>query len=375
MKKRISLAHLIVIGAVLAYGVVIGCVMAPAGQPSATAPSTHATASTSPFPTATTAALLPFRGAGFQIQRVDWMDKYKQSIDEIAAIGGDTVLMVVDTRQENGTSSRIYLDMRMTPTADQLGGLILHAKEKKLRVILMPIVLLDKPRGNEWRGTLKPESWADWWESYRSMISHFSWIAQGYGVDVLVVGSELVSTEQAEHLNEWTKTIQLVRSLYKGRLTYSANWDHYTAVKFWDQLDLMGLNSYYKLGEDRDVTVPQIQFRWSQIQQDLIPFSRKIGKPLLFLEVGWCSLANAASEPWDYTKTEEPVDLELQKKLYEGFFQSWYANPYLGGFMIWEWTPGDGGPEDKGYTPENKPAEAVLRQWLQKPRWQVKAGD
>ena len=272
MKTRFSLAQLIVIGAILAYGVVLGCVMLPAGKASPPADSAHAAPTTTPFPTATTAAMLPFRGAGFQIQRVDWMDKYKQSIDEIAAIGGDTVLLVVDTRQENGTSSRIYLDMRMTPTPDQLGGLILHAKARKLRVILMPIVLLDNPRGNEWRGTLKPESWSDWWESYRGMISHFAWIAQGYGADVLVVGSELVSTEQAEHLPEWTKTIQLVRSLYKGRLTYSANWDHYTAVKFWDQLDLMGLNSYYKLGEDRNVTVPQIQFRWSQIQQDLIPF-------------------------------------------------------------------------------------------------------
>ena len=371
MKTRFSLPRWIILLAALSYALVLGCVILPAGKASSPADAATNHSTTSPFPTATTAAMLPFRGAGFQIQRVDWMDQYKQSIDEIAAVGADTVLMVVDSRQENGTSSRIYLDMRMTPTPDQLGSLILRAKSKKLRVILMPIVLLDNPRGNEWRGTLKPENWADWWNSYRGMISHFAWIAQGYGVDVLVVGSELVSTEQAEHLGEWTKTIQLVRSLYKGRLTYSANWDHYTAVKFWDQLDLMGLNSYYKLGEDRDVTVPQIQFRWSQIQQDLIPFSRRINKPLLFLEVGWCSLANAASEPWDYTKTEEPVDLELQQKLYEGFFQSWYGNPYLGGFMIWEWTPGDGGPRDKGYTPENKPAEAVLRQWLAKPRWKV----
>jgi hypothetical protein len=40
--------------------------------------------------------------------------------------------------------------------------------------------------------------------------------------------------------------------------------------------------------------------------------------------------------------------------------------------MVWEWTPGDGGPNDRGYTPEGKPAEQVLRQWLAKPRWDVK---
>jgi hypothetical protein len=100
----------------------------------------------------------------------------------------------------------------------------------------------------------------------------------------------------------------------------------------------------------------------------------KTGKPLLFLEIGWFSQANAAFEPWDYTKStsEEPIDQELQKRLYEGFFESWYGQPLLGGFSIWEWTPGDGGPSDAGYTPENKPAEKVLREWLAKKPWEVK---
>ena len=43
--------------------------------------------------------------------------------------------------------------------AEKLAELIQHAKSKKLRVILMPIVLLDKPEGNEWRGTIKPPDW------------------------------------------------------------------------------------------------------------------------------------------------------------------------------------------------------------------------
>src|SRR4051812_35812311 len=63
---------------------------------------------------------LPFKGAAMQIQRMDWIDKYKQSMDEIAALGLDTFSLVVDTRQETAESSHIYLDMRMTPTPDQL---------------------------------------------------------------------------------------------------------------------------------------------------------------------------------------------------------------------------------------------------------------
>ena len=220
----------------------------------------------------------------------------------------------------------------------------------------MPIVLLDAPRNNEWRGTIAPTEWEEWWESYRAMLGHFAWIAQGYGANVLSVGSELVSTEDERFVGEWRRVIREVRQVFHGQLTYSANWDHYRAVKFWDQLDLIGMNSYYKLGSDRNVQVPEIVNRWKEIQKDLLGFQQQVGKPLLFLEVGWCSLTNAAHEPWDYTKMTEQIDLDLQKRLYEGYFQAWYDKPQLGGFMIWEWTPGDGGPKDRGYTPEGKPA-------------------
>ncbi|HEX8323160.1 MAG TPA: hypothetical protein VF595_04525 [Tepidisphaeraceae bacterium] len=316
-----------------------------------------------------------YRCVGMQIQRVDWLDKYKKSVDEIAALGADTVKFVVDARQENGSSSRIYLDMRMTPTPEQLADLIRYAKSKNLRVVLMPIVLLDKPRGNEWRGRIAPESWPDWWDSYRDILTHFAWIAQGNGVDMLVVGSELISTES--NVEEWTKTIKKAREVFKGKLTYSSNWDHYKQVKIWDQLDYIGMNSYWSLGKAPDANIEEIKTNWQGIQRELFAFQSKVKKPIFFLEVGWCSMANMVTEPWDYTKTETeaPTDDDVQRRLYEGFFESWYGKPEIGGFSIWEWTPAPD-PDDsasvretvRGYTPRGKPAEDVLRKWLAK-KW------
>jgi hypothetical protein len=355
--------------AVALYLLVLGCVLWPDQSSGEKAPGAGPARLASITP-AGAKDVLPLRGVALQIQRVDWIERYKKSIDEIADLGADTVSLVVDTRQENGTSSRIYLDMRMTPTPEALASIIDHAKSRGLKVVLMPIVLLDAPRGDEWRGKLNPENWDQWFESYREMITHFAWIAEGHKVDVLVVGSELVTTEN--RVEEWTRTIKKVREVYKGLLTYSANWDHYTSIRFWDHLDLIGMNSYYDLGDDHTVKVEEIERRWQDIQQDLLSFQREVGKPLLLLEAGWCSLQNAADAPWDYTQTSEPIDLELQRKLYEGFFRSWYGNPKLGGFMIWEWPPDAGGTDDRGYTPKGKPAEKVLREWLAKPRWEVK---
>ncbi len=374
-KVRDMIRKAIVISAVVCYLFVVGCVLIPSGESSGTPAvgvrTYHSSATTRP---PIDRSDLPYRGVAMQLQRVDWMDKYKQSLDEISALGADTVSLVVDARQENGVSNRIFLDQRFTPSPEALIDLIKYAKSKKLRVMLMPIVLLDEPRGEEWRGTIKPDSWEKWFESYREMMGQFSWIAQASGVDILVVGSELVSTE--DKTEQWTRTIDAIRKVYKGRLTYSSNWDHYKSVTFWDQLDMIGMNSYWSFvrgkwesGKEKEVTPEKIQKRWKEIQDEVLPFVARMNKPLLFTEVGWCSMANMAHEPWDYTRPEyiAATDTNMQRMLYEGFFKSWWGNPNLGGFMMWEWSPGDGGPDDRGYTPENKPAEKLIHEWLAKP--------
>jgi hypothetical protein len=320
---------------------------------------------------------LPYRGVAMQVQRIDNVMDYGRCVDKIADVGADTILFVVDSKQENGKSTRIFLDMREEPTPDKLGQLIQYAHQRKLRVVVMPIVLLEAPIGNEWRGTIHPDVWQDWWDSYREMLHHYATVAETNHVELFVVGSELVSTET--QLEEWTRTIHQVRKEYHGQITYSANWDHYTTVSFWDQLDLMGMNSYYDLGKDvsgnhvekNKATVPQINQRWAKIQKSILDYAHKIDKPVVMLEVGWCSIANAVTEPWDYTVVTEPLDLEAQRRLYEAYFETWYGKPGFGGFMIWAWTPNASGPEERGYTPEGKPAEQVLRDWLKKGPWKV----
>ena len=281
---------------------------------------------------------LPYRGVAMQVQRIDNVMDYGKSIDKIAELGADTILFVVDSKQENGKSIRIFLDMREEPSPDKLGQLIQYAHSKKLRVILMPIVLLEAPIKTEWRGTIHPDVWDEWWDSYREMLRHYDGVAEANHVELFVIGSELVSTES--QLEEWTRTIHQVRKEYHGQITYSANWDHYTTIPFWDQLDVMGMNSYYDLGRDvpgskeqqNNATVAQINSRWAKIQKDILDFGQKINKPVIMLEVGWCSIGNAVTEPWDYTQETEPLDLDIQKRLYESYFQTWYGKKGFGGF-------------------------------------------
>ena len=89
--------------------------------------------------------------------------------------------------RELGPGTLVVIDEASMMSVQDLADIIGHAKSKGLRVILMPIVLLDNPaKETEWRGTLAPTDWGRWFDNYRDMIEHYARIAQSNGVDVLV---------------------------------------------------------------------------------------------------------------------------------------------------------------------------------------------
>ena len=100
-----------------------------------------------------------------------------------------------------------------------------------MKVLLAPIVDIDHPVDKEWRGVIAPRDWNAWFDSYRAFLLHYARMAEELDVEFMSVGTELVSTER--HTDQWRQNIQTVRKVYKGQLTYSANWDHYKEVEFW----------------------------------------------------------------------------------------------------------------------------------------------
>jgi hypothetical protein len=320
-----------------------------------------------PLPPALAASEAPYRGLAIQVAS-GWYrprEKYFPLLAEIAEMGANTVLFCTPGQMEHARSQSIYIDHRKVPPPEDLKALIRKARELGLKPILMPIVLLKNPRGSEWRGVIEPPDWDAWWEQYESFILYFTDIAREAGADALMVGSELVSAEK--FTARWRALIDKCRRrFYGGKLGYSANWDHYRPVEFWDKLDFIGMTSYYTLADREGPTVEEIVDRWQPIKQDILAWQRRIRKPILLTEVGWCSQEGAAMAPWNYYQNQNatPAALEEQRRLYEAFIRVWDDTPALLGVIWWEWSDAPGGPGDYGYSPRGKPAEKVLRQWL-----------
>jgi hypothetical protein len=313
------------------------------------------------------AAAAPERYHGVAIQLANGYkpaETYRPLIAEVADLGADTVLLSPAGYMEHARSQGLYIDVRHTPSTEALKSLINDAHAQGLRVILMPIVLLSHPRGSEWRGVIDPPDWDDWWRQYREFVAYFADIARETNTEALMIGSELVSSEK--YTAEWGRVIEVARERFHGKLGYSANWDHYKPIEFWDRIDLIGMTSYYTLADHESPTIDEIADRWRPVAEEITDWAAKTGKPLVLTEVGWCSQEGAAKAPWNYYQNMHatPAGHEEQRRLYEAFLRVWEQAPGLGGVIWWEWTVANGGTDDYGYTPKNKPAEAVLRRWF-----------
>ncbi|HUU82506.1 MAG TPA: glycoside hydrolase TIM-barrel-like domain-containing protein [Phycisphaerae bacterium] len=313
------------------------------------------------------AAEAPYRGLAVQIhQGRNPVEEYGPLIREVADLGADTILLSADGLQENIDSIVIDIEPERVPGPDQWLELFRIAHDSGLRVVLMPKVLLRDPRDGSWRGQIAPTSWEAWFEQYRRFVLHFAEVARRGSVDVLLIGSELVTTER--HTEQWRRIIREVRAVYPGKVGYSANWDHYKNIQFWGDLDLIGLTTYNNLNKPAKAhpTVDDLVEAWKPIRGGILHWQKEIDRPLLFTEVGWCSQEGCSTKPWNYYHNEKatPAGHEEQANNYRAFIQAWSDRPQVGGIIFWEWTSAPGGDDDYHYTPRNKPAERVLREFF-----------
>lgn len=291
---------------------------------------------------------------------------YEQDLKEIRKLGADHVSLVVSWFQKDIRANEIY--PRWQPVGDyettadeKIEEVVQQAHRAGLKVFLFPILRIEERKDKEWRGVLAPQNQKQWLESYRRFTLHYARMAAKNGVELFSVGSELCSMEK--ETDYWKKLISEIREFYRGELLYSANWDHYKTIPFWDDLDYLGLNGYYELTSIDTPTIEELLRKWWDIGNDLANWQEQHRKKIIFTEIGYPSIDGACRKPWDYTRNT-PIDLDEQALCYEAFFLSWAKSQKLGGVYFWNWY-GQGGENDRSYTPRGKPAEKVLTRWYQ----------
>ena len=294
---------------------------------------------------------------------------YAQMFQEIRGLGATHVSVVVAWSLRDIRASKIQPHPTETVPDEKVREYIRQAHAAGLKVMLFPIVHVERRRTGEWRGKLAPHHPERFWREYEAFAMHYAQLAEEEKVAILSVGSELLSLESEKQ--RWERVIGQVRGVYKGKLTYSANWDHFDHVTFWDSLDVAGMTGYFELSDSESPTLEELRETWDAATDVIATYPGRAGLPLILTEVGYPSQIGSASHPWDYTKRRTP-DPELQYLCFRAMYEAWVARSAkvgdpdklgLHGLFVWNWY-GYGGAEDGSYTLRGKPAEAIVRHWF-----------
>lgn len=305
------------------------------------------------------------RGMSLGLFSADPSYSYRMLLEEIKDVGATHLIIVWVWWQDHVRANEIKRVPSWTATDEQVIDTLAAAKRMGFHVTAFPIVRLVKSGSNEWRGKIAPTDEDAWWRSYTDFITTGAKMAERAKADRFCVGSELLSMERKRA--RWLEVIDRARlAAPDAQLLYSANWDHFEPVSFWDQIDVIGITGYWELTRDMDATVEDLLLSWQNIRPSILAWTQRLERPLLITEIGYPSLDGGAAWPWDETR-KAPVDLEEQRRAYEAFVRAWANSPMLQGVYFWNWF-GFGGPKDTNYTPRGKPAADIIRKWYKTPR-------
>lgn len=240
-----------------------------------------------------------------------------------------------------------------------------------IHTLLKPHLWITGPDHGRWSGDIRmktPADWTTWFAAYEQFILHYARLAEKTEIEALSVGTELRGTLPG-HEAEWRRIITEVRKVYHGKLTYSANWHgEYEEITFWDLLDTIGVQSYFPLTDTQRPGVGQLMDGWASPTAAIERVQQRHGKPVVFTEMGYRSMPDAAVEPWKWPGAFSAAESDplTQANCYEAFFRNFWDKSWFGGAYIWKWYPRprkSGGRSDIDFTPQNKPAEQVMGRW------------
>lgn len=247
---------------------------------------------------------------------------------------------------------------------DSLRAVTKQAHELGIKVLLKPHVWSrDESSMDAW----SYEQWRAWMADYERFAGHYATLARDAHIDAFSIGNEQKRTSRRFE-PEWRRVIAKVRSIYRGPITYGANFDEVFDVPFWDAVDWIGVSAYFPLADAPSPTRAQLVRAWQPILTRLGELSARHRKSIVFTEIGYRSSEGAAWRQWEIPR-DAPPNLDTQTAAYEAFFEAVWPQPWLAGVYPWKWFsyPNHAhAPND--YELEGKPAEAVIRRMYAAPR-------
>lgn len=251
------------------------------------------------------------------------------------------ILLTIPVYQTNKTSDDPRRDPVRTPSDAALNRAISAIHALGLKTVLVPVLFVDD---GTWGGAIAPANVSPWFTRWREIVLYYARFAQAANVDVLLVGTELVTMQR--YNSEWERLIREVRTFFRNKVSYSANWWYDRAgfqtvltMSQWTLLDYIGVTAYFELTNKTNPTVAELRSAWQRdrhaqnVLSDLETLRQRYNKPLVFWEFGYQSRDGTNIYPWDYLKATPPDEQE-QADAYQAFFEVFSGRTGFLGFGL-----------------------------------------
>ncbi len=279
-----------------------------------------------------------------------------ESLRELKTMGV-TWVSIMPFGFHRGTGELHWGGANVWETDDSLVAVTKQSHDLGIKVMLKPHIWGRRELGMEqWN----EEQWSAWFDAYTKFIEHYAAIARDSHADAFCIGNE--QKIAIHHEARWRGIIARIRGIYRGPITYGANFDEVFDVKFWDALDWIGVSGYFPLAPEASPDRAALVRAWQPILDKLERLATTTKRPVLFTEIGYRSADGAAWRQWEIPR-DAPLNLDAQREAYEAFFETVWTRPWVAGAYPWKWFsyPNHGTATSNDYEIENKPAASVVR--------------
>ncbi|MFD2726962.1 glycoside hydrolase family 113 [Hyunsoonleella rubra] len=251
-------------------------------------------------------------------------------------------------------------------TAEGARQYVGELRKKNIKIMLKPQIWVWH---GEFTGFIEMNNEADWTTleaSYSKFILEYAQLAEELKVEIFCIGTEL--ERFIKHRPEyWHQLVLEIRKMYKGKLTYAANWDEFKRTPFWGAMDFIGIDAYFHVSANKTPTVEECLQGWNPHVEVIKKLSSEVGRPILFTEFGYRSVDFTGREPWKSDRNMGAVNLEAQANATKALFKTFWKEDWFSGGFVWKWFinhANSGGANDTRFTPQNKPTEAVIKYYF-----------
>lgn len=288
-----------------------------------------------------------------------------QTLEYLHSLGVRNIAIMVILIQDTIEEKAISIDPKDTVEDKALAHSINKAHSLGMKVVLKLHVDI---KTGQWRGEIIPSE--EWFASYKSSLMHYAQLASRYNVESFSVGTELCNTTLPKWQDMWYTIIKEVREVFPGPLVYSANWDEYKTVGFWDKLDFIGIDAYFPLTAKNDPAKEELISAWQKNATEIDAWlkEKKLNKPVIFTEIGYSSADGTNIQPWvDFAKasTQATIDQQEQADSLDAMLTVCSKFPWFKGLYWWNYFPQERW-SPLGYIIRGKKTEEIFSAWLKK---------